>query len=191
MVSMDQVSGHVSVSPPAGGRVGARTPATSLQFVGFELGGQKYAFHIAQIQEILIPPAVTRIPEVPSYVEGVSNLRGKIIPIISLRGLFGLAVVPPNEETRTIVVNVGPRVMGCNVDAVSRVMRIGTDQIQAAGETVMAAGRRYVEGFARVGDDVFIVLDVGHLLDPARLEEVHQASVKGGGGDFSPTREGV
>jgi purine-binding chemotaxis protein CheW len=168
----------------SGDREIARRNATTLQFVGFELAGQKYAFHIEQIQEILIPAAVTRIPEVPAYVEGVSNLRGTIIPIIGLRQLFGLDPAAPDDQTRTVVVNVGARTMGCTVDAVSRVLRITTDQIQAAGETVMAAGRRYIEGFARVGDDVYIVLDVVHLLDPSRLDEVHQASVRGAGVDF-------
>jgi len=174
----------------SGGRDSARKTATTLQFVGFELAGQRYAFHIEQIQEILIPAGVTRIPEVPAYVEGVSNLRGTIIPIIGLRQLFGIEPVAADDQTRTVVVNVGTRTMGCTVDSVSRVLRITTDQIQAAGETVMAAGRRYIEGFARVGDDVYIVLDVVHLLDPSRLDEVHQASVRGTGAGFKAAAEG-
>lgn len=186
---MDQAAGQTSGRLSSGNRA-APAAGTTLQFVGFELGGQKYAFHIEQIQEILIPTAVTRIPEVPPYVEGVSNLRGTIIPIISLRRLFGLEGIAPDDETRTVVVNVGTRIMGCTVDAVSRVMRITTDQIQAAGETVMAAGRRYIEGFARVGEDVFILLDVVHLLDPARLEEVHRASIGGPGVHPHSPREG-
>lgn len=172
------------------GREASRKTATTLQFVGFELAGQKYAFHIEQIQEILIPAAVTRIPEVPAYVEGVSNLRGTIIPIIGLRQLFGIDAAVPDDQTRTVVVNVGSRTMGCTVDSVARVMRITTDQIQAAGETVMAPGRRYIEGFARVGDDVYIVLDVVHLLDPSRLEEVHQASLRGVGVESGAAAEG-
>ena len=68
----------------------AQRSATGVpQFVGFELAGQKYAFRIEQIQEIVIPSGITRVPEVPRYLDGVSNLRGTIIPIINLRVLFG------------------------------------------------------------------------------------------------------
>src|SRR5215469_3028084 len=79
----------------------------SMQFVGFRLGEQEYAFRIEQIQEILIPDRVTQMPQVPDYVQGVSNLRGTIIPIISLRRLFDLEPKAKDEETRTIVANVG------------------------------------------------------------------------------------
>ncbi len=164
---------------PAGHR---RTPGSTTgaaQFVGFELAGQKYAFRIERIQEIVIPAGITRIPEVPSYMDGVSNLRGTIIPIINLRVLFGLESKEIDAETRTVVVNVGPRTMGCNVDSVSRVMRVSPDQIQAAPDTIMAAGRRFIDGFARVGDDLFILLDVDQLLDPANLDEVHRVSLQG------------
>lgn len=155
---------------------GATTNAP--QFVGFELAGQKYAFRIERIQEIVIPAGVTRIPEVPRYMDGVSNLRGTIIPIINLRVLFGLEARDVDAETRTIVVNVGQRTMGCNVDAVSRVMRVAADQIQAAPDTIMASGRRYIDGFARVADDLFILLDVDQLLDPANLDEVHRVNLQ-------------
>jgi purine-binding chemotaxis protein CheW len=148
--------------------------ATGAQFVGFEVAGQRYIFRIERIQEIVIPTALTRIPEVPFYVEGVTNLRGTIIPIVNLRLLFGLEPKPTDPETRTVVVNVGPRTIGCTVDSVSRVMRVAADQIQHAPEGVATGGRRYVEGFARVGDDLFILLDVDQLLDPAHLEDVHR-----------------
>jgi purine-binding chemotaxis protein CheW len=152
----------------------AAAHAGTSQFVGFALGGQLYAFRIERIQEIVIPSGVTRVPEVPRYVEGVSNLRGTIIPIVSLRILFGLDPRAADPETRTIVVNVGRRTIGCSVDSVSRVMRIAPDQIQAAPDTVVASGRRYIDGFARVGEDLFILLDVDQLLDPANLDEVHR-----------------
>jgi len=155
----------------------ATAAAGTSQFVGFELAGQRYAFRIERIQEIVIPSGVTRIPEVPRYVDGVTNLRGNIIPIINLRLLFGLEPREADGETRTVVVNVGPRTIGCNVDAVSRVMRVAVDQIQAAPDTVTASSRKYIDGFARVGEDLFILLDVDQLLDPANLDEVHRASL--------------
>lgn len=151
--------------------------ARGRQFVGFRLAEQGYVFRIERIQEIVIPSGTARVPEVPDYVEGVANLRGTIIPIINLRRLFGLAPKPVDADTRTVVVNVGRRTLGCTVDAVTRVMRIAGEQIQPAPDTVASAGRSFIEGFARVGDELLIMLDVDSLLDPANLEAVGRAGL--------------
>jgi purine-binding chemotaxis protein CheW len=145
------------------------------QFVGFQLDDQAYAFRIEQIREIVILEKVTRTPQVPDYCEGVSNLRGSIIPIINLRTLFGLEPRPADGETRTIVVNVGERTMGCTVDMVSQVVRIPDEDIQPAPETVTADGAGYIAGFARLDDDLVIILDIDELLDPAQLDHVRPA----------------
>jgi purine-binding chemotaxis protein CheW len=141
------------------------------QFVGFRLGEQAYAFRIEQIREIVIPDKVTRTPQVPAYCEGVSNLRGSIIPIINLRRLFGLEARPADAETRTIVVNVGERTMGCTVDMVAQVVRIPDEDIQPAPETVTADGAHYIAGFARLDGDLVIILDINELLDPDQLDQ--------------------
>ncbi len=99
------------------------------QCVGFQIADQEYAFKIDQIQEVVILDQVTRVPHVPNYCDGVSNLRGSIIPIINLRTLFGLEPRPSVAEARTIVVNVGERTMGITVDVVSQVISIPEDNI--------------------------------------------------------------
>jgi len=147
----------------------------SAQFVGFELGGQQYAFRIEQIQEIVILEQVTRTPQVPDYCDGVSNLRGSIIPIINLRKLFGLDPKPPDSESRTIVVNVDGRTMGCTVDTVSQVIRIPADCIQQAPEPVTADGAEYIIGFARLDGALVILLDINKLLDVEQLNQIRQA----------------
>jgi len=149
----------------------------SSQFVGFQIANQEYAFRIEQIQEIVILDQVTKTPQVPNYVEGVSNLRGSIIPIINLRNLFGLDPKPVDSETRTIVVNVGERTMGCTVDMVSQVVRINEETIQPAPETVTAGGANYIAGFARQNGRLMILLDIDELLDPRKLEQVNQAAL--------------
>src|SRR5262245_6967988 len=154
----------------------AASRKNSSQFVGFQLSGQDYAFRIEQIQEIVILDKVTKTPQVPEYVEGVSNLRGSIIPIINLRKLFGLEPKPVDGDTRTIVVNVGQRTMGCTVDSVSQVLRIQEENIQPAPETVTANGAGYISGFARQEGRLMILLDIDELLDPAKLDQVSQAA---------------
>lgn len=148
------------------------TKKNMLQLVGFQVGGQDYAFRIEQIQEIVILRQVTKIPQVPSYVDGVANLRGSIIPIINLRLLFGVEPSPADENTRTIVVNVGSRIMGCIVDSVSQVMRIPEESIQAAPETVTLGAATYIHGFARADNRLVIVLNIDELLDLNRLQEL-------------------
>lgn len=165
-----------STAAPQPQAAAGNTNAAAPQFVGFRLADQQYIFRIERIQEIVIPTSIARVPEVPPYVDGVSNLRGTIIPIINLRTLFKLPRRENDAETRTIVVNVGSRTMGCTVDAVSRVMRVPLDQIQPAPDSVSVTGRRFIEGFARADNNLFILLDVDQLLDPANLDEVHKAS---------------
>jgi len=161
-------------SPPSG--VKEDEKKNSSQFVGFQIDDQEYAFRIEQIQEIVILDQITRTPQVPEYCEGVSNLRGSIIPIINLRRLFGIEPRPADGETRTIVVNVGERTMGCTVDMVSQVIRIPQDSIQPAPETVTAEGAHYISGFARLDGRLVILLDIDQLLDPAQLDRVKQTS---------------
>ena len=140
------------------------------QFVGFQIDSQQYAFRIEQIQEIVMLDHVTKTPQVANYVEGVRNLRGAIIPIINLRRLLGLAPKPADNNTRTIVVNVGDRTMGCTVDAVSQVIRIPEQSIQPAPDTMTAEGNRDIAGFAKMGDDLVIIMDIDELLSPERLK---------------------
>ena len=106
---------------------------------------------------------------------GVSNLRGAIIPIIDLRILLGLPHRDLDSESRTIVVHVGERMMGCVVDSVSRVIRLSEDAIQAAPETLTGNGNHDVEGFAKVGDNLMILLDLEQLLSTERLQYDHNS----------------
>ena len=150
---------------------------SSMQFVGFRLADQMYAFRIEGIQEIVIPDSVTRMPQVPDYVEGVSNLRGTIIPIINLRRLFDLEEKPKDDETRTIVVNVGTRTIGCSVDAVTQVIKITPEMIQPAPDIVKSDGAAYIAGFAKQDNGLVILLDINELLDPTKLEHVRDVAV--------------
>lgn len=152
---------------------------SSMQFVGFRLADQEYAFRIEQIQEIVIPDRVTRMPQVPDYVEGVSNLRGTIIPIINLRRLFDLELKEKDDETRTIVANVGAKTIGCTVDAVTQVIRITPEQIQPAPEIVRAEGASYIAGFAKLESRLVVLLEIDELLDPAKMEQVRQIAGRG------------
>lgn len=150
-----------------------------LQFVGFRLADQEYAFRIEQIREIVIPDRVTRMPQVPEYVEGVSNLRGTIIPIINLRQLFSLPPKDHDSETRTIVATVNGKTIGCTVDSVTQVIRITPDQIQSAPEIVKTEGAAYIAGFAKLDRRLIVLLEIEELLDPTKMEQVRVIASRG------------
>jgi purine-binding chemotaxis protein CheW len=142
------------------------------QFVGFRLDGEDYAIAITKIREIILMKPITRLPHVPESIEGLINLRGTVIPIINLRKRFGLPARPLDDETRTIVVTVHDKTVGCIVDEVTQVMRITADQIQGVPVSMASVARRFIAGLARLEDRLLIILDTDKLfaaeeLDPA------------------------
>jgi purine-binding chemotaxis protein CheW len=163
---MSATSGRAQV-PAAGDS--PRKEGRVVQLVGFRLGDEDYAIAITKIQEIILMKPITRIPEVPTFIEGLINLRGVVIPIINLRKRFGMPARDQDEETRTIVVNVNDKTIGCVVDAVTRVMRLNEDQIQDAPTTFSAVSQRYISGLAKLDDRLLIVLDVEKLFEPSDL----------------------
>jgi purine-binding chemotaxis protein CheW len=140
-----------------------------LQFVGFWLDREQYALPITAIQEIIVMKPITRIPQVPASIEGLINLRGSVIPIINLRRLFGIPSRDFDDETRTVIVNVGGRILGYVVDEVTQVMRIAADQIQPAPIAVAMASK-HIAGLARIEDGLLIILDIEKLIISKDLE---------------------
>jgi purine-binding chemotaxis protein CheW len=139
------------------------TESAVSQFVGFRLDNGHYALAITKIREIILMKPITRLPQVPDSIEGLINLRGAVIPIINLRRRFGLAPRPIDDETRTIVVTVNDKTIGCIVDEVTEVMRIAGDQIQPVPTSMAAVARRYIAGLAKLDDCLLIILDAEQL----------------------------
>jgi purine-binding chemotaxis protein CheW len=141
-----------------------------LQLVGFRLDDEDYAIPITRIREIILMKPITRIPQVPPFIEGVINLRGAVIPIVNLRKRFGMPPRAIGDETRTIVVNVHDQTVGCVVDAVTQVMRITVDQLQPAPVSVLAIAHQFIAGLAKLEDRLLIVLDIEKLFERAELD---------------------
>src|SRR5262249_34345013 len=131
-----------------------------IQLVGFRLDDEDYAIPITRIREIILMKPITRIPQVPPYIEGVINLRGAVIPIVNLRKRFGMPPREIGDETRTVVVNVHDQTVGCIVDAVTQVMRFTDHQLQPAPVSVLSTSQQFISGLAKVEDRLLIVLDV-------------------------------
>jgi purine-binding chemotaxis protein CheW len=158
-----------SRSSPATERGSSRTDNPVVQFVGFRLDNEDYAIGITEIQEIILMKPIMRIPEVPGYIEGLINLRGSVIPIVNLRKRFGLPARDFDDETRTIVVNIHDKTVGCIVDAVTQVMRINRDQLQPPPLGVLAVNQRYLAGLAKLDDRLLIILEIDKLFEAEEL----------------------
>lgn len=152
-----------------------KTNGSLVQFVGFSLADVDYAFEIRRIQEIILMPPITRIPQMPAWIEGLINLRGSVIPIVSLRRRFDLEERQTDDETRIIVLNVGTKTVGVVVDSVSRVMKLSPLQIQPPPLTIDAIERSTLQGVARVEDKLVVILDVDRMFPLEHLKTGNSA----------------
>ncbi len=138
----------------------------------FRLGEQDYGIAISKVQEIREWTKVTPLPNSPSYIKGMLNLRGAIVPVIDLRMRFGLDVLEHDGFTVIIVVNVGGRLAGIVVDTVSDVLSVDPDQRRALPEFEGHANRRFIEGLAQIEDRLMVLLNVDQLVTSEDLTPV-------------------
>ena len=134
-----------------------------LQLVGFHVGNEEFVIDILRVQEIIRTQQLTRVPNSPECMEGVMNLRGKIIPVIGLRKRFGLEEISPDKQNRIVVVETQGSVLGFVVDAVSEVVRIPADTVEPPPRIGLVE-REYVAGVGKVGDRLLILLDTDRLM---------------------------
>ncbi|MDD4600074.1 Chemotaxis protein CheW [bioreactor metagenome] len=134
-----------------------------LQLVIFRLAQEEYGLPITKVQEInrLVP--ITKLPQTPSFMEGIINLRGRIIPVIDLRKRFQLAVAEYEEDTRIIIVEVSGQTVGIIVDAVNEVVRLGADSIEPP-PPAFVLDARYIDGVGKLDERLLILLDINSIL---------------------------
>lgn len=134
-----------------------------LQLVTFMVGTEEFAIPILSVQEINRMMAITRVPQSPPFVEGVINLRGKIIPVVDLRKRFAVADSKNTNDNRIIVVEVSGRVIGFTVDRVNEVLRINADIVEPPPAMVCGVDSEYVRGVGKLEDRLLILLELSRL----------------------------
>jgi len=147
------------------------------QVVVFQLLDQVYGVDIALVHEIIRMEVITKIPRTPDFIEGVINLRGRIVPVIDLRRRFGLEKAEKTATSRIIVVEIDRNMIGMVVDAVLEVLRIPRDKIEPPPPMVHGIEAVYLRGVALWDDRLIILFDLGKALyerEKEQLEPVYQ-----------------
>lgn len=141
-----------------------------LQLVTFKLGNEEYAIDILKVQEITRMVEITTVPNAPDYVEGVINLRGKVIPVINLRKKFGLGAKAVDVNSRIIVVDINTTV-SLIVDSVSEVLRLPSDYVEPPPPITMGNGAEYIKGIGKLKDRMLILLDIDLCLRDIKIRD--------------------
>jgi purine-binding chemotaxis protein CheW len=146
-----------------------------LQLVTFKLGNEEYATEILKVQEINRMVEITPVPNSQSFLEGVINLRGKVIPVVSLRKKFGLPVKENDEQSRIMILDIQGITTGLVVDAVSEVLRISSDTVEPPPPMATGISAEFLEGIAKLENRLIILLDIDKLLGRAESKELVSA----------------
>ena len=147
------------------------------QLVVFDLDSESYGVDIGAVREIIRMQEITRVPRTPEFVEGVINLRGKVIPVVDLRKKFGLPV--PEEQSidnRIVVVDIGGQDIGVIVDAVTEVLRIHTDSVAPPSSVITGADSEYLLGIVKLESGLIILLDLEKVLSREEMATLFDSS---------------
>ena len=166
-----------AVAENAGIRMG-EAGSDQLQLVTFDVAGEEFAVDILAVREINRMMTLTRVPNSPPEVEGVINLRGKIIPVIDLRRRFGLTQSDHSQDSRIVVVEVNERVVGFIVDRVHEVLRIQKSIVEPAPEMVCSIDSDFIAGVGKLEDRLVILLDVAKLFADGIMKKLDQVAAK-------------
>ena len=136
-----------------------------IQLVSFMLADEEYGVEVLKVREIIRMPTITKMPNVPQHVEGIINLRGKVIPVISMRRRFSLMECENGSQTRIIIMDVCGTMTGFIVDAVSEVIRIHSSEIQPPPSMVLSGGvsQEFITGVFNQAERLLIIMDIDRM----------------------------
>lgn len=142
-----------------------------IQLVSFHLDNEEYGVEVLKVREIIRMINITHMPNTPSYVDGIINLRGKVIPIISMRKRFGLMDSENSKQTRVIIMDVGGELLGFTVDAVSEVIRVSASEIQPSPSVASGGiGQEYIAGVINHGERLLVLLNLDMMFSTEEQE---------------------
>ncbi|HBN95994.1 MAG TPA: chemotaxis protein CheW [Firmicutes bacterium] len=147
------------------------------KFVVFSLEDQQYGIRISKVREIVKWAKVTRLPQTSDQICGIRNLRGEIVPIISLRSRFGLPEPAHIENSKIIILEIGDSLFGAVVDSVDEVMEIETSAIQEPPDSISGQLVSFVDGVAQSDNGLTVIIDVERLFTNGEQEQFIEAAL--------------
>ncbi|NQW17514.1 MAG: chemotaxis protein CheW [Chloroflexi bacterium] len=147
------------------------------QLVVFDLSGEAYGISIESVREIIRLQEITQVPRTPEFVEGVINLRGKVIPVVDLRKRFGLQERDRDSDNRIVNVDIGGHEIGMVVDAVTEVLRISSGSVEPPSNVITTADSGYLRGIAKLDNRLIILLDLEQVLSTDEQAEIGEVAL--------------
>jgi len=147
-----------------------------LQVVGFRIGDETFGVRIGSVREIVRVPEITTVPNAQDTIEGVINLRGKIIPVIDLRKRFGQTEIQPDKKNRILVVELESKLVGLIVNSASEVLKIPPSEIESPGSVFADGESSYVTGVGKLKGRLIILLDITKLLYRPELKTLEESA---------------
>jgi purine-binding chemotaxis protein CheW len=147
------------------------------QLVIFELGNENYGLDISTVEGIIKIQEITKMPRAPEFVEGITNLRGMVVPVLDLRKRFGLPVDKNTRETRIVIVYIGKIKVGMIVDGVSEVIRVQEDAIEPTPPMISSVNTTFIRGIAKVNNKLVTLLDLSKVLNLSEISVVSKIAI--------------
>jgi purine-binding chemotaxis protein CheW len=147
-----------------------------LHIVGFRIGNETYGIRIGAVREIVRVPEITSVPSAPDLIEGVINLRGKIIPVMDLRKRFGQTEIISDKRNRILVVELENKLIGLIVNAASEVLKIPPSEVDSPGSVFAEGESSYVTGVGKLKGRLIILLDIAKLLQRPEYKRLEEAA---------------
>ena len=147
-----------------------------LQVVGFRIGNETFGVRIGSVREIVRVPEITTVPNAQETIEGVINLRGKIIPVMDLRKRFGQMDIVSDKKNRILVVELENKLVGLIVNSASEVLKIPPSEIESPGSVFADGESSYVTGVGKLKGRLIILLDIGKLLHRPEFKKLEEAA---------------
>ncbi len=136
----------------------------SENLVGFKVGEEEFAIDIMDVHEIHRMMPITKIPNLPHFIEGVISLRGNIVPIIFLRKRLGLPMDEPGDKSRIVIAEIGENIVGLVVDQVTAVINLSAENIKPPTPLMTQVKQKYVIGVGQLGERLIIILHLNEIL---------------------------
>jgi purine-binding chemotaxis protein CheW len=146
--------------------------AKDLQIVGFRVGNETFGVPIQSVHEIVRMMEITNVPDAPIYIEGVINLRGKIIPVIDLRKRFGEREIKASKKNRILVAEVGTKMVGLVVDAASEVLKLPPSDVDPPPNVFEDGDLNYVTGVGKLNGRLVILVELSKIMQRGELRRL-------------------